>query len=152
MPGGVHWASQEALVVKNPPAKAGDIRDTGLIPGLGRSPWRRAWQPTALLMPRESQGQRRLAGYSPWGHKELDMTEWLSRLTNRSTFDIWGSSVIPRDLGWGLSHTYQFNFQKSGDWDQTQEWSTKPMRFSPNNTEAPITLRPGWASWVGKTP
>ena len=32
------WASQVALVVKNPTPSAGDIRDTGLIPGLGRSP------------------------------------------------------------------------------------------------------------------
>ena len=32
------WASQVALVVKNPTANAGDIRDAGLIPGLGRSP------------------------------------------------------------------------------------------------------------------
>ena len=32
------WASQEALVVKNPPANAGDIRDVGSIPGLERSP------------------------------------------------------------------------------------------------------------------
>ena len=31
-------ASQVALVVKNPPANAGDVRDAGLIPGLGRSP------------------------------------------------------------------------------------------------------------------
>ena len=31
-------ASRVALVVKNPPANAGDIRDMGLIPGLGRSP------------------------------------------------------------------------------------------------------------------
>ena len=31
------WASQAALVVKNPSASAGDIRDTGSIPGLGRS-------------------------------------------------------------------------------------------------------------------
>ena len=31
-------ASQVALVIKNPPANAGDIRDSGLIPGLGRSP------------------------------------------------------------------------------------------------------------------
>ena len=31
-------ASQVVLVVKNPPANAGDIRDMGLIPGLGRSP------------------------------------------------------------------------------------------------------------------
>jgi len=32
------WSSQVALVVKNLPAKAGDIRDVGSIPGLGRFP------------------------------------------------------------------------------------------------------------------
>ena len=31
-------ASQVTLVVKNPPANAGDLRDTGSIPGLGGSP------------------------------------------------------------------------------------------------------------------
>jgi len=35
-----HWVSHAALEVKNPPAKAGDVRDTGSIPGLGRSPGR----------------------------------------------------------------------------------------------------------------
>ena len=33
-----NWASQMALLVKNLPANAGDIRNTGLIPGSGRSP------------------------------------------------------------------------------------------------------------------
>ena len=37
---GLLWASQVALVVKNPPAYAGDVRDAGLIPGLKRSPGR----------------------------------------------------------------------------------------------------------------
>ena len=37
---------QVALVVKILPANARDVRDTGLIPGSGRLPWRRAWQPT----------------------------------------------------------------------------------------------------------
>ena len=32
------WASQVALVVKNPPANSGDLRDAGSIPGSGRSP------------------------------------------------------------------------------------------------------------------
>ena len=32
------WSNQVALVIKNPPANAGGIRDMGLIPGLGRSP------------------------------------------------------------------------------------------------------------------
>ena len=34
----VTWASQVVLVVKNPPANAGDLRDVGSVPGLGRSP------------------------------------------------------------------------------------------------------------------
>ena len=42
---GVDWASQVVLVVKNLPANAGDIRDTGSIPGLGRSPGERNGYP-----------------------------------------------------------------------------------------------------------
>ena len=41
-------------------------------------PWRREWQPTPIFLPGESQGQRSLTGYSLWGWKELDMTEWLT--------------------------------------------------------------------------
>ena len=65
----LNWASQVALVVKNPPANAGGIRDMGLIPGWRRFPWRRAWQPTPVFLPGESQGQRRLAGYSTMGRR-----------------------------------------------------------------------------------
>ena len=36
---------------------------------------RRKWQTSPVFLPGESHGQRSLAGYSPWGHKELDMTE-----------------------------------------------------------------------------
>ena len=41
-------------------------------------PWRRKWQPTPVILPGEFHGQRRLAGYSPWGCKESGMTEQLS--------------------------------------------------------------------------
>ena len=44
-------------------------------PWVRKIPWRRAWQLTAVFLPRESHGQRSLAGYSPWGHKELVNTE-----------------------------------------------------------------------------
>ena len=37
--------------------------------------WRRKWQPTPVFLPGKSHGQRSLAGYSPWGHKESDTTE-----------------------------------------------------------------------------
>ena len=53
-------ASPEALVVKNPPASAGDMRDLGSIP---------------VFLPGKFHGQRSLADFSPWGCKESDMTE-----------------------------------------------------------------------------
>ena len=62
------------LVVKNPPANAGDLKDAGLIPGL-RILWSRKWQTTPVFLPEKSHGQRSLAGSSPGGHKEMDMTE-----------------------------------------------------------------------------
>ena len=67
------WASQVALVVKSPPANAGDLRDVGLISGFGRFPRRRKWQLTAVFVPGESHGQ--LVGDSPYGRTESDMTE-----------------------------------------------------------------------------
>ena len=53
---------QVALVVKNLAANAGDIRDKGLIPGLGRSPGAEYGQPTPVFLPGESHGQRSLVG------------------------------------------------------------------------------------------
>ena len=59
------------------------MEDLGSIPGLGRpSGWedsqRREQLPTAVFWPEEFHEHRRLAGYSPWGCKELDKTEQLS--------------------------------------------------------------------------
>ena len=59
------WPFQVALVRKNLPANARDIRDAGSISGLGRSLERRKWQPTPGFLPVESHGQRSLVGYSP---------------------------------------------------------------------------------------
>ena len=59
-------ASQAALVVKNPPANAGDTGGLGLIPGLGNSPGMgHGHPPQYSFLPRESHGQRSLAGYNP---------------------------------------------------------------------------------------
>ena len=49
------------LVVKNPPAKAGDRFD----PWVRRILWRRKWQSTVIFLPGKFHGQRSLAGYSP---------------------------------------------------------------------------------------
>ena len=69
----MHQSSQMVLVVKSSPANAEVLRATGSIPG--GKPWRKKWQPTPVFLPGESLGQRSLVGYSPWGHKELVMTE-----------------------------------------------------------------------------
>ena len=68
-------ASQMALVVKNLPANAGDKTDSGSIPGSGRSPGGGHGNPFRYSCLENPHGQRSLASYSPWGHKELDMTE-----------------------------------------------------------------------------
>ena len=68
-------ASQVALVVKNPPANAGDIRDVGLVSGLGRSPGGGHGNPLQYSCLENPHGQRSLVGYSPWDCKESDMTE-----------------------------------------------------------------------------
>ena len=44
--------------------------------------WRRKWQPTPVVLPGKSRGQRSLAGYSPWSCKELDITEQLNNNNN----------------------------------------------------------------------
>ena len=65
-----------ALVVKNPLANAGDTGEA--IPSLGGEDPPEAQLLTPGFLPGESHGQRRLMGYSPWGHKESDTTERLS--------------------------------------------------------------------------
>ena len=64
-------ASFGAQIVKNLPT----MQETW-IQSLGQEdPLEKEWQPTPVFLPEESHGQRSLAGYSPWGRKELDMTE-----------------------------------------------------------------------------
>ena len=63
------------LVVKNPSAKRGDVkcRRRGFNPWVRKIPWRREWQKTPAFLPGKSHEKRSLEGYSPLGHKELDM-------------------------------------------------------------------------------
>ena len=67
--------SPVALVVKNPLASTSRGKRGGSNPWIGKIPWRRAWQSTAVFLSRESREQRSLGGYSTRGHKESDTTE-----------------------------------------------------------------------------
>ena len=54
-----------------------NVGDPGLIPGWGRSSGEGNGNPLQYYLPGKSHGWRSLVGYSPWGHKESDMTEQL---------------------------------------------------------------------------
>ena len=68
------WASLEAQMVKNLPVmQETQVRSLGW-----EDSWRREWLSTPGFLPGEIHGQRSLAGYGPWGCKELGMTELLT--------------------------------------------------------------------------
>ena len=56
-------------------ASACNAGDSRFDPWVGKILWRRKWQPIPVLLPGKFHGWRSLVGYSPWGHKELDMTQ-----------------------------------------------------------------------------
>ena len=88
------WASQLAQTVKSLPA----MWETW-VRSLGREdPLEKEWQPTPVLLPAESHGQRSLVGYNLWNHKELDMTEQLKH----SQENIWlfpAMASVHRQMG-----------------------------------------------------
>ena len=80
--------------------------EPGFDPWVGNIPRRRKWQPTPVFLPRKFHRQRSLAGYSPWGRKESDMTEQLLFLLSSSlsptlpvreqnrSYSLWGSEEL----------------------------------------------------------
>ena len=60
---------------KEPACKFRRHRRCRFDPWVRKIPWRRKWQPTPVFLPEKSHEQRSLVGYSPWGHKEADLTK-----------------------------------------------------------------------------
>jgi len=69
-------ASQVAQMLKNLPT----MQETWFDPWVGKTPWRREWQPTPVSLSEEFHGQRSLMGSSPRGPKESDTIERLTLL------------------------------------------------------------------------
>ena len=77
------WAHGILMYVSFPGGSGGkesvcNVGNLGSVPGLGRSPGGGPGNPLQYSCLENPHGQRNLAGYSPWGHKELDTTEQLS--------------------------------------------------------------------------
>ena len=75
---------------KEPTCQCRRHKRHGFDPWVRKTPWRRAWQPTPVLLPGEFHGQRSLVGCELWGHKELDMTE-VTQHTGTSLLYLWPS-------------------------------------------------------------
>ena len=56
-----------------------------LDPWVRKIPWSRKWQTIPVFLPGKPYGQRSLAGYSPCGHKESDMTDCTCAHTHTHT-------------------------------------------------------------------
>ena len=74
-----------------------------LDPGVGKILWRRKWQLSPVFLPGKSCGKRSLVGYSPWGSKESDTTEWLSMHAKFFIrYTIWKNFLLAHDLSFLL--------------------------------------------------
>ena len=66
------FLKRDSLGAQHGKESACNAGDSGSIPGSERFPWTRAWQPTTVLLPGVSHGQRSLEGYSPRGFRVRD--------------------------------------------------------------------------------
>ena len=79
-------------------------------PWVRKIPWRRKWQPTPVFLPGKSHGQRSVAGYSPWGHKESDTKpKTTTTIIQRNIFIVIFPRVRP---GWLLTTLGNYAFIK----------------------------------------
>ena len=83
---GVKWTSVGFRFATRPPIlllpgwcgskeSACQLRKRGFNPWVGKTPWRRKWQPTPVFLLGKSHGHSSLAGYSPRSHEESDTIE-----------------------------------------------------------------------------
>ena len=75
----------------------------GFDPWVGKIPWSRKWQPAPIFLAGKFHGQRSLVGYSPWGRKELDMTERTHARTQTHTHTHTHRSTTKQNaIKWGM--------------------------------------------------
>ena len=113
----VHLINEEqgfpvGSVVKNLPGlQIAECRRPSVRLWVRKVPRRREWQPTPVFLPGEFHGQSRLACYSPWGCKESDMAEWLTRSLYR--WENWSKERwrnLSRATSWLWIHTMGFRY------------------------------------------
>ena len=109
----------------------------GLDPWDGTIPWRRKWQFTPVFLPEKSHEQRSLVGYSPWGHKEADLTKHArppkaKLIFIRLTF-IAEKALAPHSstLAWRIPWTEEpSGLQSMGSLRVRHDWTTSLSLFT----------------------
>ena len=121
-------------VIKNPPANGGDARDMGSIPGWGRSPGGGNGN-TPVFLPGKLHGQRSLADFSPWGHKESGTTGAAQRQASLLPIPdhSWGERGHPAGF-WetlqGSVHLLTWNRPQYTSWEPEIVKATRPFQWS----------------------
>ena len=108
--------------------------------------WRRKWQPTPVFLPGESHGWRSLVGYSPWGRKESDTTEWLHVLSSKIVVLMYGEQYLV------INTQKKFFLTKATN--QCQYWKERPgnwwlISFKKQMKQRKVLLE-GLIRWGGK--
>ena len=100
-----------SLVAQTVKASAYNVGDRGSIPGLGRSPGEGNGNPLQYFCPENPIDGGNLVGYRPWGHKELEMTEWLFSHYRGCLFNLLiASFIVKKLLSLIRSHLFIFAF------------------------------------------
>ena len=108
-------------------------------PWVGKIPWRRKWRPTPISLPGEFHGQKNLAGCSPWGYTELDMTKGLTLsffhligvCTEYLRYTSAGNSRVFKNMEWSLTAILEVRGRQVNSY-KSHVASTFPRIFSPN--------------------
>ena len=95
-------------MIKNPPPMQGTRFNSRVL----NIPCRREWQPTPVFLPGEFHRLRSLVGYSPWDHKELDTTEWLTLSLSHCHLQALFVAQADRWVEWGYGGNHS-----STSWD-----------------------------------
>ena len=97
---------------REPTCQCRRCKRCGFDPQVGKISWRRAWQPSPVFLPRESQGERLWVGYSPLGQKELDTTEATQHAQGTVNWSH-GSAPMPGEVKIGILHQFVEDIKSS---------------------------------------
>ena len=106
---------------KEPSCQCRRHKRHGFDPWVGKISWWRECLPSPVFLPGECHGQRSLVGYSPWGQKQLDTTEWLTFYRRERNLHVMNICPSPDCQNW--LETPIMWYYASSFWEVTWEYA-----------------------------